>query len=110
MKAAEEHGRIIRKREGFAGQRAIVLTKKIQEVCAYTPAINSMYITDIGFYPWPQYHYRGRRRGISQNILIYCIEGKEWLQLPSRRFDVGPNEFLINPADMPHKYGADENT
>lgn len=106
----EEEGtqKMIRKREGFAGQRAIVLPKKIQEVCAYTPPINSMYITDIGFYPKAQYHYRERPGGISQNILIYCIEGKGWLQLPSGSFTINPNEFLIIPADMAHKYGADE--
>jgi hypothetical protein len=68
-----------------------------------------MYITDIGFYPRAQYHYRERPGGISQNILIYCTEGKGWLQVPSGRFPIGPNEFLIIPADMPHKYGADEN-
>lgn len=109
MKAAEEIGKTIRKREGFAGQRAIVLPKKIQEVCAYTPVINSTYITDIGFYPRAQYHYRERPGGISQNILIYCTEGKGWLQVPAGKFSVSPNEFLIIPADMPHKYGADEN-
>ncbi len=98
----------IRKREGFQGQRAIVLPKKILEVCAYTPPINSLYITDIGFYPRAEYHYRERPGGISQNILIYCTEGKGWLEVPSGHYDVNPNEFLIIPADTPHKYGADE--
>ena len=100
----------IRKREGFQGQRAIVLPKKILELCAYTPPINSLYITDIGFYPRAEYHYRERLGGISQNILIYCIEGKGWLEVPSGHYDVNPNEFLIIPADMPHTYGADEKT
>ncbi len=59
----------IRKREGFAGQRAIVLPRKIVEVCGYTPPINSLYVTDIGFYPRAGYHYRERSSGISQNIL-----------------------------------------
>ena len=98
----------IRKREGFQGQRAIVLPKKILEVCGYTPPINSLYVTDIGFYPRAEYHYRERPGGISQNILIYCTEGKGWLEVPSGHYDVNPNEFLIIPADTPHKYGADE--
>lgn len=98
----------IRKREGFEGQRAIVLPKKIIEVCGYTPPISSLYITDIGFYPRASYHYRERSRGISQNILIYCTEGKGWLEVPSGRFPVNRNGFLIIPADMPHKYGANE--
>lgn len=99
---------VIRKREGFEGQRAIVLPRKILDVCGYTPPVNSLYITDIGFYPRAAYHYRERTSGISQNILIYCSEGKGWLQVPSGRYAVNPNEFLIIPADMPHKYGADE--
>ncbi|HEY8938047.1 MAG TPA: AraC family transcriptional regulator [Cyclobacteriaceae bacterium] len=98
----------IRKREGFEGQRAIVLPKKIIELCGFTAPINSIYITDIGFYPKAEYHYRERSSGISQNILIYCVEGKGWLEVPSGHYAVGPNEFLIIPSDMPHKYGADE--
>lgn len=101
---------VIRKREGFEGQRAIVLPKKILEVCGYTPPINSLYITDIGFYPRAAYHYRERPSGISQNILIYCTEGKGWLEVPSGHYKINPNEFLIIPADMPHKYGAEENS
>jgi AraC-like DNA-binding protein len=98
----------IRKREGFEGQRAIVLPKKILEVCGYTPPVNALYITDIGFYPRAAYHYRERPNGISQNILIYCTEGKGWLEVPGGTYKVNPNEFLVIPADMPHKYGADE--
>jgi len=98
----------IRKREGFAGQKAIVLPKKILEVCNFTPPINFLYVTDIGFYPRAQYHYRERPSGISQNILIYCIEGKGWLETSQGRQEVNANEFLLIPADTPHKYGADE--
>ncbi len=98
----------IRKREGFEGQRAIVLPKKIVEICGYTAPINSIYITDIGFYPRAAYHYRERANGISQNILIYCTEGKGWLEVPAGRYPVNPNELLIIPSDMPHKYGADD--
>jgi AraC-like DNA-binding protein len=99
---------VIRKREGFQGQKAIVLPKKILEVCAYTPPVNSLYITDIGFYPRAKYHYRERPQGISQSILIYCIEGKGWLEIPAGVLKVQPNEYLIIPADMAHKYWTDE--
>ncbi|AYB29180.1 AraC family transcriptional regulator [Chryseolinea soli] len=98
----------IRKREGFEGQRAIVLPKKILEVCGYTLPINSLYLTDIGFYPRAQFHYRERPSGISAHILIYCLEGKGWVELPSGNVNINPNEVLIIPAEMPHKYGADD--
>src|SRR5687767_5942724 len=89
----------IRKREGFAGQKAIVLPKKILEVCSFTPPINFLYVTDIGFYPRAQYHYRERPSGISQNILIYCIEGKGWLETAQGMQKVNANEYLLIPAD-----------
>ncbi len=98
----------IRKKQGFQGQKAIVLPKKIIELCSYSPPVNNLYITDIGFYPRAQFHYRVRPSGISQNILIYCLEGKGWLEVPSGNYAVGPNQYLIIPADMPHTYGADE--
>jgi AraC-like DNA-binding protein len=98
----------IRKQEGFEGQKAIVLPRKILEVCQQTAPVNALFITDVGFYPRAQYHYRERPSGISQNILIYCIEGKGWLETPAGRFEVSPNHYLIIPANMPHKYGADE--
>jgi AraC-like DNA-binding protein len=98
----------IRKREGFAGQKAIVLPGKIAEVCGCTPPMDSLFITDIGFYPRAKYHYRERPAGISQNILIYCIEGKGWVETSHGRQDVNPNEYFVIPSDLAHKYGADE--
>jgi AraC-like DNA-binding protein len=106
----EQGNKVIRKREGFEGQRAIVLPKKILEVCAYTPPVSSLYITDIGFYPRARYHYRERPMGIAQNVLIYCLEGRGSLRVPAGTFNVEPNEYLIIPADMPHTYWANEET
>ena len=100
----------IRKREGFEGQRAIVLPRKIIEMCKNTSPVNGLFVTDIGFYPHASFHYRERPTGVAQNILIYCVEGRGWLELPSGTFSVGPNEFLIIPSDMPHIYGAAENS
>lgn len=99
----------LRKKEGFDGQRAIVLPKKIVEVCGYTPPLNSLYVTDIGFYPRASHHYRERHSGITQNIMIYCTEGRGWVEIPSGTYEVNPNEFLVIPADVPHKYGAHDN-
>jgi len=101
---------MIRKREGFEGQRAIVLPKKILEVCAFTPPVNSLYITDIGFYPRARYHYRDRPMGIAQNVLIYCVEGRGGIKLPSGSYQVEPNHYAIIPAEMAHTYWADESS
>lgn len=98
-----------RKIDGFAGQLAIVLPKSVIDICAETPPINSMFITDIGFYPKAQFHYRERPSGVSQNILIYCVDGKGWAQMPDKGIvPIRTGEFLIIPKGTPHRYGADE--
>ncbi|SDJ98161.1 AraC-like ligand binding domain-containing protein [Catalinimonas alkaloidigena] len=99
---------MIQKREGFAGQKAIVLPTKIVDACASTPPAHTLHLTDLGYYPRAQYHFRERPVGISQNILIYCVEGKGWLKTPAGSYAVHPNQYLIIPAEMAHAYGADE--
>jgi AraC family transcriptional regulator of arabinose operon len=47
-----------RKREGFEGQRLIVIPKKIvSEFLVKDPVTRQIYITDIGFYPKAMFHY-----------------------------------------------------
>lgn len=99
--------RSIRKKEGFKGQRAIVLPREVVQVCDRTPPVSALFVTDLGYYPRARYHFRERASGIRDNILIYCTEGKGWLTLPSGTYNVQPNHLAVIPAGMPHKYAAD---
>lgn len=95
------------KKEGFKGQRTIVLPHLVQvELCIY-PLTKLLFVTDIGFYPNAQYHYRDRPSGSEQNILIYCVEGEGWVEINNNHRKVQKNQFFIIPAQVPHKYGAD---
>ena len=97
-----------RKKDGFNGQRAIVLPSKIVKTCEASVLVNQLFITDIGFYPKAKFHYRERLTGISQDILIYCVDGKGWLEINGQELKVQAGEFLLVPAHMAHKYGSDE--
>ncbi|WP_129717388.1 AraC family transcriptional regulator [Pedobacter sp. SYP-B3415] len=97
-----------RKSDGFNGQRAIVLPEKIIAGFAKTPLINSLFVTDIGFYPKAKFHYRERETGSAQHILIYCVDGRGWLQIAGRTLQVERNQFMMIPAETPHKYGSDD--
>ena len=97
-----------RKKDGFNGQRAIVLPNKIIKSCEQSPLINQLFITDIGFYPKAKYHYRERNTGISQNILIYCIDGRGFLWLEDETIQVSRGQFIMIPAGARHSYGSDE--
>lgn len=97
-----------RKSEGFNGQRAIVLPVKVIRSIKKSPLISNVFITDIGFYPKAKFHYYERESGTSTHILIYCIDGKGWFNLGGKDVMIERDQFIIIPANMPHKYGSDE--
>lgn len=96
------------KREGFKGQKMIVLPKRIISQVKTKPFINSIYITDIGYFPKARYHYRERENGSNQFILIYCTEGKGWIELGNTNHYIAPNDYFIIPSGYKHRYGANK--
>lgn len=99
----------IKKKDGFLGERAIVLPRKTVEHIRKRDINNMLYITDIGYYPKAAFHYRMRKNGAEQNILIYCTSGKGWCKIERGSYLISPNQFLIIPENIPHTYGANEN-
>jgi AraC-like DNA-binding protein len=99
----------IRKKEGFAGQRAIIIPRKIlSQQCSNDEITGGGYITDLGYYPRARFHYRKRQHGIDQNILIYCIEGSGWVQIGDEKYIISSGDFFIVPQKIPHSYAANE--
>ena len=98
-----------RKRRGFEGQRLIVLPKKITtNFLTRDPVTRQVYITDIGYYPKAKFHYVERSGGSSQHIIIYNVEGSGWVEIDGKRTTLSPSQFVVIPADAPHKYAANE--
>ena len=100
---------MLRKKEGFDGQRAIVLSRKIlAKYCLNQTLPAGAYITDIGYYPKARHHYRERTHGIDQHILIYCTEGKGRVQIREEKYILNPGDFILIPANTMHHYSADD--
>ena len=95
-------------KEGFSGERTIVLPAMVVELEEADPLVSSLYITDIGYYPHAVGHRRERREGIDQHVLIYCVEGAGRYRLDGRSYDVHSGEYFILPAGHPHAYTADD--
>ena len=72
------------------------------------PIYRTLHITDIGYYPKANNHFRERSEPISQYVFIYCIEGAGWFSLNNEVHQVSRNQYFILPAGVPHKYGSDE--
>lgn len=100
---------MIRKKEGFVGQRSAVLPLDIINQIAVHPLCESLYLTDIGYYPNASFHDRERNKGSSEHILIYCVKGAGWFKSKGDYFQVRANQFFLLPANVAHAYGADIN-
>jgi AraC-like DNA-binding protein len=94
--------------EGFKGQRSVILPQFIVDELQNDPLVKALYLTDIGYYPKADQHYRVRREGCNQYILIYCVDGKGWFSVDGQRSEVQANQFLIIPKGVPHAYGSNE--
>ena len=98
----------MKKQEGFPGQLSYVIPDKILEMVARNLLISDLYITDIGYYPHARHHFRERKVGAPQAILIYSIEGKGVISAGNSEHEVLADHFFIIPPGMPHAYYADK--
>jgi AraC-like DNA-binding protein len=98
----------IRKKEGFTGQKSIVLPNLVIDNLSSNPINGLLYATAIGFYPHAANHYRQRKQGSSENILIYCIAGKGKCKIENKHYTITPNQFLAVPMGLAHTYVADK--
>lgn len=96
-----------RVREGFPGQRAIVLPRPLVTSWLDGAPLLELLPSDIGHFPRSEHHYVERAEGAAQAVLIYCVQGRGWLQLDELH-RLGPGQAAVVPPGCPHAYGADE--
>lgn len=101
---------MIKLKEGFDGERSIILPKIIIELLEKDPLASILHITDIGYYPKAEHHYRERKEGINQFVFIYCINGSGWFTVNGNRYEVHANQYFILPAGIPHAYASHTDT
>ena len=95
-------------KDGFRGERSIVLPQTVINNIEGDPVASSIFITDIGYYPKARFHYRKRETAIGEYVFRYCIDGQGWYSINGKRHDVAKDQYFILPAGVAHEYGADE--
>ncbi len=98
----------MKQKDGFQGSRAIVLPPMLIDKQKQDELTRSLYITDIGYYPHAENHYRERTSPITEHVLLYCVDGAGWYEVDGKRYDLPENHFCILPAGKPHAYGSSE--
>ncbi|MBN2175492.1 MAG: AraC family transcriptional regulator [Bacteroidales bacterium] len=96
--------------EGFKGEKAIITPYSIREYQEINLITRQLYLTHIGYYPVARYHFRERRDGANENILLFCENGKGWIEHRNVRQVLSQNQAYILPANETHIYGADKRT
>ena len=99
---------MIKKKDGFQGERAVVLPPMLVEMEEQDLMCKGLFITDIGYYPKAEHHYRVRDQGVDQYVLIYCVDGSGFYVVDGKRYEVKKNQYFVLPAYKPHEYGADK--
>jgi AraC family transcriptional regulator, arabinose operon regulatory protein len=97
-------------KSGFQGERAIVIPTSIINELQQDEFGSLLHITDIGYYPKADFHFRKRsKEDANQYILIYCVEGTGWMEIDNYRQIVLPNHFFILSKGVAHSYGSNSN-
>ncbi len=97
----------VQKSRGFQGELIIEVPKVAIAQSQKLPLINTLFIARMGFYPKAMHHYYHRPTGFSQVILLYCTDGKGWLQFKKGRIILEAGQVYLIPSGIPHAYGAD---
>ncbi|MBC7827625.1 MAG: AraC family transcriptional regulator [Chitinophagaceae bacterium] len=97
----------MRKSRGFEGELIIEIPTVAITKSQKSPLIHSLFISRMGYYPNARHHYYKRPGGCSQVILLYCTDGKGWIQLKKNTVKMEAGNVYLIPAGTPHSYGAD---
>lgn len=92
----------------FKGETKIVLPIEVFSDYMKHPLIKRMYLTDVGYFPCAENHYRERKEGIEEYIYLYCTAGKGKVVIKGKTFLMKEHEALCIPRFAGHRYFADE--
>jgi AraC-like DNA-binding protein len=98
-----------KRRDGFQGQKLISVPQYLwKNAYRMHPELFQLYVSHIGYFPKAEGHFRQRKNGCQDNILIYCLQGRGYFMIGPKRYELVPNQFIHVPATVqPLRYWAD---
>ena len=91
-------------KDGFNGQRMIVLPQAIRQMMKGDALMQNLHITDIGHYPKAKFHLINRPQGTEEYIFLYCIAGSGTCQIDTVSHSINAGQYIILPAGTGHRY------
>jgi AraC-like DNA-binding protein len=97
-----------KRRDGFLGEKQINIPKTVlQKYIKRREFLNALYITHVGYFPKAEFHYRERKKGCEDYILLYSLGGSGYIENDQEKMELLPNQFIIIPPHEFHRYQAD---
>jgi AraC-like DNA-binding protein len=97
----------IQKPDGFEHEQLFVIPEIFLTKLSENPLSRYLTITDIGYFPRAEYHFRRRPDGCETAILIYCTAGSGYYRINNGAPKALPSkQLIIIPPGAPHEYGA----
>jgi len=98
----------VRIKEGFPGQRLVVVPPEIVNHARELPVCQLLFPTHIGGFNQAKYHFVERRHGIPQYLLIVCLAGTGVCRVGAKTWRLEKGHGIILPPDVYHRYQADQ--
>lgn len=97
-----------KKQDGFKDEQYIIIPTETFTTFGSHPLVAAMYLTDIGFFPKANHHYREREEGTEEYILLYCVEGEGYIYVEEKMYTLHSREAFCIPRNKKHRYYASE--
>ncbi len=94
-------------RGAFPDMRMVHLSATLRDRFLGEPVLADLLCTRVGFQGPSPAHYIPRPTGSYDYILIYCTDGRGWLEIGGREWRVEKQGAFLIPRHVPHSYGAD---
>jgi AraC family transcriptional regulator, arabinose operon regulatory protein len=100
--------RRIKIREGFPGQRLVVIPSRIVSHALESSICRLLLPTRIGRFNQAKYHFVERRHGVKEYILIVCLAGSGNCRLGFQDWRLEEGHAIVLPPDLYHRYESDQ--
>lgn len=91
----------------FPGQRLRVLPRPLVDRALQAGLTSKLLVTDAGFFPHAAGHFRHRRHGAPEAVIIVCVGGLGWARVNGELIRVPAGSTLVLPPRQPHAYWSD---
>ncbi|MFP4698705.1 MAG: AraC family transcriptional regulator [Eubacteriales bacterium] len=92
------------KKDGFKNEQYIIVPIASFKSYVKHPLVKRLYLTDVGYFPLAKNHYRERKEGIEEYILIYCTDGKGTIEVNDKKHELSENCAFCIPKNTKHRY------